>query len=285
MDKYIAELLENNNRVIIPDFGAFIVKQGDVKGITFNEFLKFNDGLLINYVTERENIDKNEARKKVDEFVGDINTQLSQGIQRKIANIGYLYLDNHKKIQFREFSTSDQNTIEDSDKDTIQKIDDEVLTGESLLELRTDSQEEDDENTGTHVEIAPENIKIQPTKEKEDAKPEEVTITQVIEQKDEPAKNEDILPPKDIEQKRQEAYRQWQEAKQKKSNKNTDKKRNRPVLWIIIFVFVIGAGFLIWYLLNDNETRQTGTLMNEPVVMDTIDTVKAGPAVPTTRPI
>ena len=50
MEKYITELLDNNVRVVLPDLGAFIVKQRKPLKIIFNEFLKYNDGLLIEYI-------------------------------------------------------------------------------------------------------------------------------------------------------------------------------------------------------------------------------------------
>ncbi|NJM14971.1 MAG: hypothetical protein HC896_05945 [Bacteroidales bacterium] len=54
MDAYIVELLNSNKRVIIPDFGAFIVKQGTPVTYVFNEFLKYNDGLLIDHVAKKK---------------------------------------------------------------------------------------------------------------------------------------------------------------------------------------------------------------------------------------
>ena len=62
MDKILVELLDKNSRVILPDFGAFIIKQKDPKVVIFNEFLRYNDGLLIDYVASSQNIDKEAAK-------------------------------------------------------------------------------------------------------------------------------------------------------------------------------------------------------------------------------
>ena len=56
---YLKGLIESNSRVIVPDFGAFMV-QTSAKGkqISFNDFLKFNDGLLANEIIRAEKITK-----------------------------------------------------------------------------------------------------------------------------------------------------------------------------------------------------------------------------------
>ncbi len=54
MEQYLLELIKNNNRVIVPNFGAFIVSRDAGTTVLFNNFLSFNDGLLINHVSKKE---------------------------------------------------------------------------------------------------------------------------------------------------------------------------------------------------------------------------------------
>ena len=82
MDKYIIELLKTHTRVIIPDFGAFIVKVTEAtdggegtRTISFNDFLKFNDGVLINHIIKTENISKTESVKKIKEYIKTIEQE------------------------------------------------------------------------------------------------------------------------------------------------------------------------------------------------------------------
>ena len=69
IDYYINELLYIHDCVIIPGFGGFVGNHISAKlnkasktltppskQILFNENLKTNDGLLINYILENENI-------------------------------------------------------------------------------------------------------------------------------------------------------------------------------------------------------------------------------------
>lgn len=101
LSKYIKNLLDVNSRVIVPDLGAFMLKGDAAKTVYFNEFLRFNDGLLVDYIAEQEQIDKIEAAKKVKTFVDAINKQLSNNKAVTIEGVGSLYLDINEKIQLK----------------------------------------------------------------------------------------------------------------------------------------------------------------------------------------
>ena len=114
MDKYIIELLDTNTRVIVPDFGAFIIKQKEPRLIVFNEFLRYNDGLLIEYVAKSENIDKEAAKKKVIEYVDKAGKNLKDNNEHLISGLGKLVKESTGKITFEEKSDS---TKKDSKKE------------------------------------------------------------------------------------------------------------------------------------------------------------------------
>lgn len=105
IDKYIAELLKTNTRVIVPDFGAFMVKTSPGstdKQVSFNDFLKYNDGLLVNFVVKKEGVDKDDAQKKVKAFVEEIQKELKANKPYKIEGLGYLYKDPRGSVRFKE---------------------------------------------------------------------------------------------------------------------------------------------------------------------------------------
>ena len=103
MDKHLIELIKNNNRVIIPDLGAFLIrKQGDSLNISFNSIIKFDDGLFTGYISQKEKTDKAKAKEKLTEYVDNIKTELNKGNQYKIRPLGSLYKDANGKIQFIE---------------------------------------------------------------------------------------------------------------------------------------------------------------------------------------
>ena len=106
--RYIYELIRDNNRVIIPNFGAFILKEkkgsslistGDYLNITFNDFLKFNDGVLVDYIADKEKVNKLEAESQVVEFVNLIKENLEKEGHFDLEGVGELVLDNLGKIK------------------------------------------------------------------------------------------------------------------------------------------------------------------------------------------
>ncbi len=110
---YLKELLKTNDCVIIPDLGGFIANyqsaafntQGDqfyppTKEIIFSGKLKKNDGLLVNYICEREGTGYMEARKIVSEFVAECMFKLENGGQVEFAGIGILRFDQNELFQF-----------------------------------------------------------------------------------------------------------------------------------------------------------------------------------------
>ena len=105
MDKYIEFLLKNNARLIIPDLGAFITKQDEEKSLFFNEFLKFNDGLLVDHIAEKEKLGKDEATAKVNDFVNSAMQALEKGDKFEIKKLGTLHKDDKGKIHFIHFTS------------------------------------------------------------------------------------------------------------------------------------------------------------------------------------
>lgn len=111
LSKYIKELIENNNRIIIPDFGAFMVQtSAQGKQISFNDFLKFNDGLLINQIIKTEKISKNEATDKVKDFIKSIEKSFGEKKAYELNEIGFLYRDDHGNIKFSVDKPAGKNT-------------------------------------------------------------------------------------------------------------------------------------------------------------------------------
>lgn len=110
---HISELLYLYDCVIIPDFGGFICNQKcaeiDEKGgiirpprkdILFNRNLIHNDGLLINWMAQRENISYEKATSRVALFSEELKVRLYQKERIVFGEIGQFYLDRHFHIIF-----------------------------------------------------------------------------------------------------------------------------------------------------------------------------------------
>ena len=112
---YLKELLNDNECVIIPEFGAFISKRHSAtidyanhrflppyKEIVFNDKLKNDDGILADFISKKENISKEEASNKIHEFVNqsvailDVNSELELVDLGKFININGNFIFNAK---------------------------------------------------------------------------------------------------------------------------------------------------------------------------------------------
>ena len=87
--KEIQDLLFNNDCVIIPEFGAFILKSHSAyiqnnnfyppkKSISFNSMLNENDGLLVKYISTNRKISYKKALKIITDEAQSLNKNLSR---------------------------------------------------------------------------------------------------------------------------------------------------------------------------------------------------------------
>jgi cell division septation protein DedD len=100
MEKYLIELLETNNRVIVPDLGAFIIRQQEPRELVFNDLLAFNDGMLTAHIKQVEGISMSKAQVKIEEFVDQVKQVLTRGDIYYLEHLGYLKMDDSSKIEF-----------------------------------------------------------------------------------------------------------------------------------------------------------------------------------------
>ena len=114
IQKSIEELLYRYNCVIMPEFGAFLTQMKSAviqentntlypptKLISFNEQLSSNDGLLVSYIAESENVSYNDMLKQVANISQLWKQQLKEGQRIALTNIGELWLNKAGKIQFQ----------------------------------------------------------------------------------------------------------------------------------------------------------------------------------------
>ena len=119
VEKHIGELLYDHNCVIVPDLGGFVANYAPAKihptqhtftppskSIVFNINLKNNDGLLANQIAAFEKKSYSEALKYIDYFVKELNAQLKKGVKVKIDEVGTLFLDVERNIQFEPAPTN-----------------------------------------------------------------------------------------------------------------------------------------------------------------------------------
>ncbi|RLD30141.1 MAG: SPOR domain-containing protein [Bacteroidetes bacterium] len=113
LEAYISDLLYRYECVIVPDFGAFLTQCASAKinkstntfyppkkVLSFNEQLKNNDGLLVNYIADVEKIPYEEAVEKIVKRTKSLKSYLLQGETLSFKNIGDIVLNKDGKLTF-----------------------------------------------------------------------------------------------------------------------------------------------------------------------------------------
>jgi len=101
ISQHIRDLLLTHDRVILPDFGAFIAKYKPAKindethtmsppckEIIFDSRIIVNGGLLENYIAQHENISTDEATVQIREYVKTLKSKLNAGKEVKLVELG-----------------------------------------------------------------------------------------------------------------------------------------------------------------------------------------------------
>jgi cell division septation protein DedD len=116
---YISELLFLHDCVIIPEFGGFVGNRQSAKlnkttgsltppskQILFNPNLKTNDGLLISYVANQEEITQGIAKQNVALFTKESNIKLNTSKVLRIEKVGLFTVGREGNIIFLQDSST-----------------------------------------------------------------------------------------------------------------------------------------------------------------------------------
>lgn len=112
---YISELLYEQDCVVIPGFGGLVCNYRPAeihpvthvitppgKSIAFNRLLQQNDGLLMNYLAQREGITATEALLYLQRWADNARRMLQAGEQVVLARVGSLHADVEGNILFEQ---------------------------------------------------------------------------------------------------------------------------------------------------------------------------------------
>ncbi len=117
--KYIKELLFIHDCVIIPGLGGFVANYRPAelnelartisppsKSILFNRNLIHNDGLLIDYVSQKSGLDYRQSEELVKAYADRIIKSVTNGGKFTVDEIGFFYSDTGRKLLFQEELTT-----------------------------------------------------------------------------------------------------------------------------------------------------------------------------------
>lgn len=242
---YIQELLATNNRVIIPNYGAFLVRatskskdatnlEEKLKDIYFSPFLKFNDELLEKYIIKKEGISKEQAADKIKQFIGDIKKELDQEKTYSIKDFGQFVADKQGKVQFITIAKEEVTENPETEK--------KVAKSPSSKKTSPKKTASDKESKKEEPEVA----------KKEDPKKEEVTKPEI--NKTEPEKETKLQEFKPEENKEIPKVKE-QEKKPIYSYKKEKKPINKGLVWSIAISVPVAVVFL-WGIFNFDTVQK-----------------------------
>lgn len=258
--QFLKELIENNARVILPEFGAFLVKDDGTgvfkpQNVTFSPFLRYNDGMVEEKLATKLKVGKDQARAKLESFIEMMKDELQSKKVFIIQGLGSLQIDGRGSIQF---STSQSVTAplkptpkveEAKPKETKQKPD--APKAETPKEEKP--KEEQAKQPEPPIEKATEQIIAEQPKE-------------MANEPEPKAKIETIIPPKPQEKAKPVTPKQQKPAQSKPTPKSKQSSSGGGAGKAILFGTLIGIGFVVvaasgWYLYSKgvfSSSREKG---------------------------
>jgi cell division septation protein DedD/nucleoid DNA-binding protein len=231
MEELIIKLLKDSGRVIVPDFGAFIIKTKSPLKAIFNEFLQYNDGALIGALAKEKKIERDEAATQIKEYVKQLNSKLDNGEAVLFEGVGQLSKSATGKITLGEANVTPQQPS--------------APIKETKSEVEFDLSEKTEAK-----EIKKEEDKITAPPKRDITKPED---------KKKPETVKPTPPPVNINKKVEDTTLPADKTKEEPTplaeyydDDNSGNKMN-IILWIIIIVVVNGA--IVGYFLFDDEIK------------------------------
>ena len=121
--KDVAKLLHSNDCVIVPNFGAFVLKSKSAyiknneffppsKYVSFNAMLKDNDGLLAKHISGEKNISYKKSLKLISEEVIFFKESLSKDLIIDTESLGIFELKEKETLVFNpDFSINFDNKV------------------------------------------------------------------------------------------------------------------------------------------------------------------------------
>jgi len=246
MINYLNKLVKENNRVIVPGFGAFIISNENGHTVLFNNFLSFNDGLLVNHIVEAEGLEPAAALTKVNDFVTSIKSTLDESRQYILTGLGRFTMDESGILKFHQESAetaSEASIVKAKNKDL--KITKDLLDIVSNAEVGSENI-----GSGSEVIITPailKNEKLLQIDNQTTHEPERPLVTPPI-RKPEPIKAKIPVKPA---------------AKAAPVSEAKARKGNSLALFLLLFIFLPLLIGVVYYSFFRNKPAQNV----EPIVV------------------
>ncbi|AUD02975.1 HU domain-containing protein [Spirosoma pollinicola] len=110
---YLKKLLYQYDCVVVPELGAFLTHYQPAaftessglylpprKRVAFNEALRFDDGILANYIMLHEPVNREGAQKHISQFVTELRRKIETDGRFEVDNIGTFTHNDEGRLQF-----------------------------------------------------------------------------------------------------------------------------------------------------------------------------------------
>jgi hypothetical protein len=266
---YFDEIFKSSKTVIVPGLGSFTKNESDGK-ISFNPYLKFNDGFLAGFIAKKQGTTIDDAGKSIADSVDKINAALSEKGEALVLGLGVMKKGADGKITFVTDQSAESKTVAEPKKEIppVAKIPEKPIVEPPKVETKKEEPKK---------EIPP--VAKEPEKPVAES-PKAETIKSIEELRAEKLKKEEIKSDikveapiltsvdagtKDKKQLKEEAQRQKEEAKElARKNKEEEKKKKeearqaskaaqpikekkerkkrRVPIWFILFIVLAAGG-------------------------------------------
>ncbi|ADB38085.1 SPOR domain-containing protein [Spirosoma linguale] len=113
VNDYLKKLLYQYDCVVVPELGAFLTHYQSAafteasglylpprKRVAFNEALRFDDGILANYIMLHEPLTREGAQRHISQFVTELRKQVETAGRFEIESIGTFTYNDENRLQF-----------------------------------------------------------------------------------------------------------------------------------------------------------------------------------------
>lgn len=275
---YFDEIFKSSKTVIIPGLGSFTKNESDGK-ISFNPYLKFNDGFLAGFIAKKQGVTIDDAGKSIAESVDKINAALGEKGEALVLGLGVLKKGADGKVSFITDQSGDSKTPVEPKKEIppVAKAPEKPV----VVSPKEEPKKEEPKKEIPPVVKAPEPPKVEAIKPIEDLKKEKLNQPKI----ENPQSGKEIPPvvpgdmkvtapilttledasKKDKKQLKEDAARQKEEARElakkqkeeaakekevakkaakaaKPPKEKKERKKRRVPVWFIVFLVLVAGG-------------------------------------------
>ncbi|HYG51776.1 MAG TPA: SPOR domain-containing protein [Flavobacteriales bacterium] len=248
---YFDEIFKSSKTVIIPGLGSFTRSESDGK-ISFNPYLKFNDGFLAGFIAKKQGVSMDEAGKSIAESVDKINEALASKGEALVLGLGVLRKSADGKITFIIDQLTETKVTDAPKKEAppVSKAPEKPIEEKKpvveppKVSVSEKPKEEPKKEPVVEKPVPKEEPKKQPVVEKpvvQDEKKTDIKVTAP-----ELTTVDDTKNKKEVKKEKETPVKEPKAPKPPKEKK--ERKKRRVPIWFIVFILLAAGGGTFTYL-------------------------------------